>query len=680
MLPVPAAASDYSTHSLQAHLEGLLRRLDKKEETKDDEMSDENGDVRDPSLTLELQRAAEGDDSHDTTLSVDPQRELVRLIRRSDESTSVKDANLRVDALMRIALKHPELFQQRIYNGRLLPLHLAMENKVPLEMITILVETYPAGLTRKYSIDDGVITVVILRAGTLEIFEYLLDQTMRYLRSTHSTLIRGWEEIHLFYASHYNIEDVVKRLLFEFPDFAKQRYDYFATLWTTTWGRRLPLHYAVEERASVAVLELLISSYPKALIQQTKTGDTPLHIACCIYHVDPAIIDILLTCKSVRVCNGAGMLPLHCYCDRSSYNYILDLQVVGLMAELHPNSIQATLSDGKTALHLACHKAKGEDIHVIRYLAYAYPRSLQMADCNGCTPLRIACGFAGEESLSVIGFLVEASPESVRQLDKFGNSVLHWYLQGPSWQTHLAIVKLLVEAYPDALRIKDRVNELTPLHIACKRAELDVICYMVEKCPEVLELDGTTTPLHAVSWTMAGSGFFKASTNCRARTLSLLQILAMSEKAVETKDSQRQTSLHVLCRQRQPREYLQVLIERSPNVTRARDHRGRIPLHAAIEGCASSIMARDRRCQEEAVLYLLETYPLGVHAVDNAGMTPLMLACEWDVSLNVIYHLLKVDPISNCGLECSQVSRKPKDSASYWKSFLSAVGSILFGA
>lgn len=610
---------------------------------------------------------------------------LARLIQKREETVTVYNQNLLVRELMKIATKNAELFQRLDFDG-LLPLHVAMENELPLEMIKILAEAYPRGVIMLYNpYQDGREwrQSVIRSARTVETLEYLLDQAIRYL---HSTLSSGWDEIQMFFAFHYNMVDVIQRLVEEFPDFVKQTGHFHYALHE---GTKLPLHFAVQNSAPMAILELLVSSYPQALTTRDYDGSTPLHIACQLGYVSPNIVQLLASSKSLRVVDKDGSLPLHMYCDQQTEDAILNLQVVELMVERFHKSARKLNRDGRTPLHLVCQGPDVENLPVIRFLAQAYPRNLTIPDSTGCTPLVVACQWAGEESLPVVQYLVEASPQSVQRLDAFGMTVLHRYCHS-AHPVRLSIIQSLVNAYPDALMIRDKIRRLTPLDIACgEGGDLDVIRFMVEQCPEVLESDGNDddnsgTPLHTVCL-QAGQPYLPGG--CRfgrsPRVLTaILQILAISEKAVEAKDSLGRTPLHLLSSTGASRDLLQVIIERSPTVVaKARDGDGRIPLHAAIEGFANHCTTpEDRAFYEETVRSLLELYPLGVHATDNNGMTPLMLACEKNVSLSVIYQLVKVDPLSSRGLEWSQVPCECKDESSTisrWNEILLVVGDLL---
>jgi hypothetical protein len=110
-----------------------------------------------------------------------------------------------------------------------------------------------------------------------------------------------------------------------------------------------------------------------------------------------------------------------------------------------------------------------------------------------------------------------------------------------------------------------------------------------------------------------------------------------------------------------------ILLNQAPSAARTRDRNGQIPLHSAIEGYARDAYSGGIKesLYEETIQCLLEIFPLGVQVANNdKGMTPLMLACEFDLSLSIIYQLVKTDPISNRH-GWSQVSHKYKanDSA-----------------
>jgi len=603
--------------------------------------------------------------------------ELARLIQRNDEQqVSVEDQIRQEDALMKIASQNPGLLQQADREG-LLPLHAAVENNAPLGMVEILATRFPNAMVVKY-LKHG-LQSVIRRARTAAVRDYLLEQALRYL---HASLQDGWGEVQSFFTFHHDMVDVVQCLVNEFPGLMSKKGNL-----DDDWRTQLPLHYAVGNKAPIEILELLVSAYPKALTTKDSTG-TPLHIACSVGHEQELqAMEILATPNALRVYDNAHMLPLHRYCERLSGDY--NLQVVELMVKRYPKSVRNLDRKQMTPLHHVCRVPSVENLPVIQFLTLAYPWNLKVADFDGSTPLQTVCQWSQQDSLPVIQFLVEASPESAERLDSCGNTVLHRYCLLAS-HIELSIVEFLVNVYPDALQIKDKIRNLTPLHIAVEKAtDIDVIRFMAHKCPEVLESDGDAsgTPLHTVCASMEKLHWHGVDCNSecscqdfRVRSLAILEIfLALSEKAVEARDSLRQSPLHILAREGSSRDFLKVLAERFPSAFSLKDCDGRIPLHIAVENCALepsvTTMAQLQQVFLEATLqHLLEAFPLGVHIVDHTGKTPLMLACEGNVSLNVIYLLVKTDPISNRGLEWRQVPHERKiESTSRWRKILSAI-------
>ena len=81
--------------------------------------------------------------------------QLTHLIqaRDNDESLSAPEQTHQVDTLLKIVEKHGEVLTLPSTSG-MLPLHEAVENGVPLEMIQILATAYPNAVTIKYPVMD----------------------------------------------------------------------------------------------------------------------------------------------------------------------------------------------------------------------------------------------------------------------------------------------------------------------------------------------------------------------------------------------------------------------------------------------------------------------------------------------------------------------------------------------
>jgi ankyrin repeat protein len=608
---------------------------------------------------------------------IDDYLTLKRLIeKRKMPSVSLQEQLQQVDDLTRIARDRPHLFAQRDDLG-LLPLHVAISNDLSLEMISILVEAYPESVLARFG--SGMTS--LRQAKTRETLDYLLDRAMRYLHST-----RAWKEVQSFFACHFNMEDVVQRLVDEYGVSFLGREGTFDL--PNGDEKRLPLCYAIGHRASLEVLTILVTGYPRSLYStMSSNGETPLHYACRIGGLDLPTLKLLADSKSVRQRDKKKYLPIHLYCRHSVHTWnvfaVLDLQVIQFLIELYPASLGLVDDDGMLPIHHACLVPRQENLPAIQALVQAYPRGLEIQNELCLTPIFVAIPFATEEYVPVIQYLAEACPQSVSQLNGLGITVLNWYFVGCCRSPNASVVQALFNANPNILGIKD-MEGFTPFHRACQESrDLCTMRFMAGKCPEMLESDSEDeigTPLHTLCKSMNGACRWcrpfrqdrdfpreKCQHHLRAPTLEAVRILAFSEKAVKAKNSAGLTPLHLLCGSGESREVLMILLNQAPSAARARDCNGQIPLHSAIEGYARDAYPGGIKesLYEETIQCLLEIFPLGVQVANNdKGMTPLMLACEFDLSLSIIYQLVKTDPISNRH-GWSQVSHKYKanDSA-----------------
>lgn len=465
----------------------------------------------------------------------------------------------------------------------------------------------------------------------------------------------------------------------------------------------LPLHRAVMKEMPRDILHVLIDSFPAALeMIGGSVKRNPLAIAVSSGRpVEPQVLQILTTPGAARSRDFGGRLPLHLYFEISNahhpYLYPLNLECVRILVEAYPESIgqceyfivgsinqvehygktplhwaaihlqeinapiiqylvdscphavkQADHEFGQNPLHWACQcystmRQPGSPV-VIQILVNACPEAAVMTDHEGKTPLHRLCLKSNNTgSLQAIRTLVEACPEIVQMVDNDGDTSLHHFCSHARTQD-LPTVKFLVDAYPEALMTKNSLG-LTPPHIAERqnRQNLDLGHFLIEKYPQLVEDDDLTsergTPLH--QFCQHGG---------RGKPIEYLKMLAISKRAIKAKNKNGHTPIHLLCRGGSSRERLQVLLEVFPAITKDKDNKGRIPLHAAIEGCAELSSPQTHVQHHETLQWLLEVYPKGMFVSDNEGKNPLQLACELNVHLSFVYQLVCFDPIMSLGL------------------------------
>mmetsp|Transcript_69059 Transcript_69059/g.102609 ORF Transcript_69059/g.102609 Transcript_69059/m.102609 type:complete len:374 (-) Transcript_69059:200-1321(-) len=200
----------------------------------------------------------------------------------------------------------------------------------------------------------------------------------------------------------------------------------------------------------------------------------------------------------------------HCYSLHQAIIRRANVDVVNALHNSHPQAIHEKLK-GLTVLHLAIRCNATPD--VLSLIFRKWPEATKEKDAEGCMPLHLACRF--NKQLEVVSMLFDGYPDASRKEDKSGMTPLHYVciernvpiemvsLLLRSWpkdkysrytplhfaclnNTRAEVISLLLEHWPDALKLYDRVGwGSTPLHYACKtNAPLKVILVLLEKWPE----------------------------------------------------------------------------------------------------------------------------------------------------------------------------------------------------
>jgi len=146
------------------------------------------------------------------------------------------------------------------------PLHLALENNAPIDILKLLIEKCPEALKE-----------------------------------------RDYDELlpcHLVCTKNFSASLDVVTLIVEADPLALQERDIRG---------RLPLHFACSSNASYEIVKFLIDSYPQAVKEKVDRGRLPLHLACM--HLSPFEVIKLLVVSYEEALqenkNFEGKLPLH---------------------------------------------------------------------------------------------------------------------------------------------------------------------------------------------------------------------------------------------------------------------------------------------------------------------------------------------------------------------------------
>jgi ankyrin repeat protein len=149
-----------------------------------------------------------------------------------------------------------------------LPLHIAIQRKLPREVILFLIETEEGAVRTREGSTQMYPLHLASRAGADPlILERLADI---YPKAIASVDAKGNTIFHLACMQRQLTVDLAELLL--------DRCSYDA-IRKVNEDQSLPLHLAAQYRASLPVLQLLIDHYPEALLCKDKDGNVPLHKA-----------------------------------------------------------------------------------------------------------------------------------------------------------------------------------------------------------------------------------------------------------------------------------------------------------------------------------------------------------------------------------------------------------------
>lgn len=222
-----------------------------------------------------------------------------------------------------------------------------------------------------------------------------------------------------------------------------------------------PLHIACYAGANLHVIELLINSYPEAVLKRNGIGWTPLHLLCWGTDDD----EIAQRRKDTgREYNIAMMLLLQHPQQEKSQNEqdnerCHPRDIIPQRKAAHAIQMQDKI--GWTPLHLACWG--GASFDVINLLLKSQKGSASMRTKDGWTPLHLACRYTA--SVEIVNALLDAAPQSASVKAKGGWCPLHlacW------WKSSSQVIRTILKAYPSAAKV-ETWEDYKPIEILWQR-------------------------------------------------------------------------------------------------------------------------------------------------------------------------------------------------------------------
>mmetsp|Transcript_30057 Transcript_30057/g.49666 ORF Transcript_30057/g.49666 Transcript_30057/m.49666 type:complete len:347 (-) Transcript_30057:200-1240(-) len=280
-----------------------------------------------------------------------------------------------------------------------------------------------------------------------------------------------------------------------------------------------------------------------------------------------------------------------------------------------------------TVLHDAC---EHQDAETVLARTKVNADEAYCRDAHDSTPLHIACW--SNPPLEVVRVLIEAYPHALRTKDVHGDTPLHIAVSNPV--TSIELVQILVEACPQAASIANREG-LMPLHAACRYSPSneETICLLLETHQPAAKARikmGDLVPRRTphTEFDLKDPDFEGAADRSSFGSIDL----RFEALGVQTRDGT--YPLHMAVSNHAPLRVLDMLINSAPDVVHLTNKFGEAPLHLAL---------RSRAIMDEVIELLLHSDEMAVvleMPERRGGNLPLHLAVQSECSLSIIVQLL----------------------------------------
>lgn len=299
-----------------------------------------------------------------------------------------------------------------------LPLHVAFEVKAPFDLIEVLCDAYPEGVTSR----EG---------------------------------LYGMLPIHIC-VQRKNSEDSLKRLISIHP----------ACVWAKDSFDLLPLHVACTDGCSLNTIETLLMHAPESRhVCGGKKEFTPKEFVQMGMHPNRAVVIEALENDSkhwkVRLLQSTFIDNGQVISNGTLYELITACDWDAANKRSRSNPIEAKLwtKDSDKFGRLPIHKcvALHPPLRIAQSLVEAYPAGLQAREKNDMLPLHVAIENNAPDD--VLEFIIEEYREGATMVDSFGRlPIAIACISGISE----SCLQMLLRAYPESAKIQDASGE-TPL-------------------------------------------------------------------------------------------------------------------------------------------------------------------------------------------------------------------------
>eukprot|EP00984_Skeletonema_dohrnii_P017202 scaffold7783_cov85-Skeletonema_dohrnii-CCMP3373.AAC.3 len=446
------------------------------------------------------------------------------------------------------------------------------------------------------------------RRVTEGIIRFLLEQFPAAISAIDED---GWSPLHFACCNANMTLNIIQLLIDAAPDSVR-------SVDEEGW---MPLHCLcnnkhIDDSAALEILKLLIEKHPEALRHATNNGCLPIHRACGNKNVKLNIVKLLIDAApdSVRSVDQDGYMPLNHLCINEELDERAALEILKLLIEKHPDSIRHADNDGGFPIH--CAASGGKTPEFCRVLIEESPGSERIAEVGGELPLHYA---SRSNTVAAVKYLYKIYPDAINHADTDGCYPIHFAIKRSRRRKipidTVEIVKFLLDC--DVNVKLQMVDGLSLLRFACKReyddsnieAALAIIKVIYDAYPEAIEDDDIVSDI-IESYHEQVIAFIICQLDCSRQAADL--------RLMMTPDDNGQLPLHTALQNNVRLGSIKLLVKGNLSAIRSIDDSGRLPLHVA---CAHHNSA-------SVIQYLIGLANVTLDAIDRQGNTVLHYACR----------------------------------------------------
>ena len=249
-----------------------------------------------------------------------------------------------------------------------------------------------------------------------------------------------------------------------------------------TFSGRVPLHLAARYKG-IDFVKHVVGLYPQAVQKEEEHGRLPIHHACSEGNIDVCKFLLDLWPESLTKTDNKGWAPIHYAAWRDGDKKAAE--IIGFLLEKDASLAMLRTQKEQLPFHLSCQRQHGSDCtEALAVLFDAFPEAIGIKVGEPHKRLR---GRRRKTRLflkkQMQYYKLSKHIDVLSAPNELGELTLHRAVRS---EATFGAVKLLVKAYPDAVRAVDANND-SPLHVACGGfGGCDIVAYLIAQHPPAL--------------------------------------------------------------------------------------------------------------------------------------------------------------------------------------------------